>query len=169
MGDEKSSSSNVMASRDREPRDRASHSAGGLRRRRCIVQTLLVFLLLPAHRPRDVFQSCWELGIKKVHEMCDPISNSDHFLYHVVVSSLKSKICTEKWKQKGGYIGKKVDKIQKTKNVGSEESEKRIIMDDKSDASPIRAGLPDEFLRKKKHRCLCISERRYGLLELQVT
>ncbi|KAM1812599.1 hypothetical protein ACFX11_026528 [Malus domestica] len=31
-----------------------------------------------------------------------------------------------------------------TKNVVGEESEKRIIMDDKSDASPFKAGLADE-------------------------
>ncbi|KAM1046771.1 hypothetical protein EV1_025982 [Malus domestica] len=36
------------------------------------------------------------------------------------------------------------EELKKTKNVVGEESEKRIIMDDKSDASPFKAGLADE-------------------------
>ncbi|TQD82429.1 hypothetical protein C1H46_032023 [Malus baccata] len=65
-------------------------------------------------------------------------------------------------------IDKKVDKIQKTKNVVSEESEKRIITDYKSDAAPIKAGLADENPKEEETDAFVSqSEWRYGLLELQ--
>ncbi|KAM1700999.1 hypothetical protein TB1_025584 [Malus domestica] len=55
-----------------------------------------------------------------------------------------------------------------TKNVVSEESEKRIITDYKSDASPIKAGLADENPREEETDAFVSqSEWRYGLLELQ--
>ncbi|CAN6699640.1 unnamed protein product [Malus baccata var. baccata] len=55
-----------------------------------------------------------------------------------------------------------------TKNVVSEESEKRIITDHKSDASPIKAGLADENPKEEETDAFVSqSEGRYGLLELQ--
>ncbi|CAN6564245.1 unnamed protein product [Malus baccata var. baccata] len=59
-------------------------------------------------------------------------------------------------------------KDPKTKNVVSEESEKRIITDYKSDASPIKAGLADENPKEEETDAFVSqSEWRYGLLELQ--
>ncbi|CAN6564225.1 unnamed protein product [Malus baccata var. baccata] len=59
-------------------------------------------------------------------------------------------------------------KNPKTKNVVSEESEKRIITDHKSDASPIKAGLADENPKEEETDAFVSqSEGRYGLLELQ--
>ncbi|KAM1478789.1 hypothetical protein ACFX2I_026169 [Malus domestica] len=59
-------------------------------------------------------------------------------------------------------------KDPKTKNVVSEESEKRIIMDYKSDASPIIAGLADENPKvEETDAFVSQGEWRYGLFELQ--
>ncbi|KAM1155326.1 hypothetical protein ACFX2B_025993 [Malus domestica] len=58
--------------------------------------------------------------------------------------------------------------FMQTKNVVSEESEKRIITDYKGDASPVKAGLADESPKEEETDAFVSqSEWRYGLLELQ--